>query len=41
MTPFPMVVKKEANPRMQPPASGMPFDGMRMIFGGFEVMVDD
>lgn len=26
-----------ADPRMQPPADGMPFDGKRLIFGGFEV----
>ena len=32
--------KVMADPRMQPPASGMPFDGMRMIFGGFEVLVE-
>ena len=33
--------KVMADPRMQPPASGMPFDGMRMIFGGFEVMLEE
>jgi uncharacterized protein YbaA (DUF1428 family) len=27
-----------ADPRMQPGASPMPFDGKRMIFGGFEVI---
>ncbi len=27
------------DPRMQPPAD-MPFDGKRMIFGGFEVVLD-
>ena len=27
------------NPRMQPDA-GMPFDGKRMFFGGFELMLD-
>jgi uncharacterized protein YbaA (DUF1428 family) len=27
-----------ADPRMQPEASPMPFDGKRMIFGGFEVI---
>ena len=28
-----------ADPRMQPDANNMPFDGKRMIFGGFEVLV--
>ena len=27
-----------ADPRMQPGASAMPFDGKRMIFGGFEMI---
>jgi uncharacterized protein YbaA (DUF1428 family) len=27
-----------ADPRMQPGASPMPFDGKRMIYGGFEVI---
>ena len=27
------------DPRMQPGASAMPFDGQRMIFGGFQVLV--
>jgi uncharacterized protein YbaA (DUF1428 family) len=27
-------------PEMQPGASPMPFDGKRMIFGGFEVMLE-
>jgi uncharacterized protein YbaA (DUF1428 family) len=30
--------KVMADPRMQPEASPMPFDGKRMIFGGFEVI---
>ena len=30
--------KAMADPRMQPGASPMPFDGKRMIFGGFEVI---
>jgi len=30
--------KVMADPRMQPGASPMPFDGKRMIFGGFEVI---
>ncbi len=28
------------DPRMQPGAAGMPFDGKRMIFGGFEPLLD-
>jgi uncharacterized protein YbaA (DUF1428 family) len=28
-----------ADPRAQPGASPMPFDGKRLIFGGFEVLV--
>ena len=28
------------DPRMQPGAEGMPFDGPRMIYGGFEALVD-
>jgi uncharacterized protein YbaA (DUF1428 family) len=31
--------KVMADPRMQPPGE-MPFDGKRMIFGGFEMMVE-
>jgi uncharacterized protein YbaA (DUF1428 family) len=30
-----------ADPRMQPDNMPMPFDGARMIYGGFEVIVDD
>lgn len=30
--------KVMADPRMQPGATPMPFDGQRMIFGGFEVL---
>ncbi len=29
-----------ADPRMKPDPDGMPFDGKRMIFGGFELMLD-
>ena len=29
-----------ADPRMQPDKNAMPFDGKRMIYGGFEVMID-
>ncbi len=32
--------KVMADPRMQPGAEPMPFDGKRMIFGGFEVISD-
>jgi uncharacterized protein YbaA (DUF1428 family) len=28
-----------ADPRMQPGAIGMPFDGKRLIYGGFEVLL--
>jgi uncharacterized protein YbaA (DUF1428 family) len=28
-----------ADPRMQPDVNPMPFDGSRLIFGGFEVIV--
>jgi uncharacterized protein YbaA (DUF1428 family) len=28
-----------ADPRMQPPEGEMPFDGKRMIFGGFKSIV--
>ncbi len=32
--------KVMADPRAQPDKNPMPFDGQRMIFGGFEVLVD-
>jgi uncharacterized protein YbaA (DUF1428 family) len=32
--------KALADPRMAMPPDAMPFDGQRMIFGGFEVMVE-
>lgn len=32
--------KVMADPRMQEPPDGMPFDGKRLIMAGFEVMVD-
>jgi len=32
--------KVMADPRVQPDVNPMPFDGKRMIFGGFEVLVD-
>jgi uncharacterized protein YbaA (DUF1428 family) len=32
--------KVMADPRMQPDRNPMPFDGKRLIYGGFEVIVD-
>jgi uncharacterized protein YbaA (DUF1428 family) len=32
--------KMMADPRMQPGANSMPFDGKRVIFGGFEVILE-
>lgn len=32
--------KSMADPRMQPDPQSMPFDGKRMVFGGFEPLVD-
>jgi uncharacterized protein YbaA (DUF1428 family) len=32
--------KVMADPRMQPDRMPMPFDGKRLIYGGFEVLVD-
>jgi uncharacterized protein YbaA (DUF1428 family) len=32
--------KSMADPRLQPDVNPMPFDGKRMIFGGFEMIVD-
>jgi uncharacterized protein YbaA (DUF1428 family) len=32
--------KVRADPRLQPAVNPMPFDGKRMIYGGFEVIVD-
>lgn len=32
--------KVMADPRLQPDAHSMPFDGKRMIYGGFEVILD-
>jgi uncharacterized protein YbaA (DUF1428 family) len=31
--------KVMADPRIQPDMNSMPFDGQRMIFGGFEMIV--
>ena len=33
--------KAMEDPRMQPGTTPMPFDGKRMIFGGFEMIVDE
>lgn len=33
--------KVMADPRMNPETNPMPFDGQRMIFGGFEMIVND
>lgn len=33
--------KVMSDPRMQPDIATMPFDGKRMIYGGFEVIVDE
>ena len=30
----------DVDPRMQPEGNSMPFDGKRLIYGGFEVMVE-
>ncbi|MGC1668671.1 MAG: DUF1428 family protein, partial [Pseudolabrys sp.] len=32
--------KVMADPRMQPDVNPMPFDGKRMIYGGFEMIVE-
>ena len=34
------MAKVMADPRMQPDRNPMPFDGKRVIFGGFEVLVE-
>jgi uncharacterized protein YbaA (DUF1428 family) len=34
------MAKVMADPRMQPASNPMPFDGKRMIYGGFETLVD-
>jgi uncharacterized protein YbaA (DUF1428 family) len=31
--------KAMADPRLQPATNPMPFDGQRMIYGGFEMIV--
>lgn len=33
--------KAMSDPRLQPDKNPMPFDGKRMIFGGFEMLVDE
>lgn len=32
--------KMESDPRMAPDAMSMPFDGGRMMFGGFDVLLE-
>ncbi len=32
--------KVMADPRMQPDENPMPFDGKRMIYGGFQIIVE-
>jgi uncharacterized protein YbaA (DUF1428 family) len=34
------MIKVMADPRIQPDVNPMPFDGRRLIFGGFEVLVE-
>ncbi|MEM6712838.1 MAG: DUF1428 domain-containing protein [Pseudomonadota bacterium] len=34
------MAKVMTDPRMQPDVNPMPFDGQRMIFGGFEMVLD-
>ena len=34
------MAKVMADPRLQPDANPMPFDGKRMIYGGFEMVVE-
>ena len=34
------MAKAMADPRLQPDTNPMPFDGMRLIYGGFEVLVE-
>jgi uncharacterized protein YbaA (DUF1428 family) len=34
------MAKVMADPRLQPDVNPMPFDGKRLIYGGFEVLVD-
>jgi uncharacterized protein YbaA (DUF1428 family) len=33
--------KVMADPRLKPDTNPMPFDGKRLIYGGFEVIVDE
>jgi len=34
------MAKVMADPRLQPDVNPMPFDGKRLIYGGFEVLVE-
>jgi len=35
------IEKVKADPRLHPDTNPMPFDGKRMIYGGFEIIVDE
>ncbi len=35
------MTKAMEDPRMQPDVNPMPFDGKRLIYGGFEVIIDE
>ncbi len=35
------MAKVMSDPRLQPESNPMPFDGKRMIYGGFEIIVDE
>jgi len=35
------MAKVMADPRLEPDTNPMPFDGMRMIFGGFDMIVEE
>jgi len=37
---IPGMKKAMADPRMRPDPNTMPFDGQRMIYGGFETIVE-
>ena len=40
LTSFPINAKVMADPRLQPTTNPLPFDGKRLIYGGFEMIVD-
>jgi uncharacterized protein YbaA (DUF1428 family) len=35
------MAKAMSDPRLQPDANPMPFDGKRLIYGGFDIIVDE